>query len=72
MALFGQRYPGMARRPSLALFILQVVFGLYLINSSKNFVKIPAALSGLNPWLLLISGALLILSGFMYLMARRY
>lgn len=63
MPLFSPRYPqypGMRPRPSVGLLILFIVFGLYLINYPFSFVKIPAAVTGMDKWIILVSGVLLI------------
>ncbi|MBS3071327.1 hypothetical protein J4407_03455 [Candidatus Pacearchaeota archaeon] len=51
-------------RWKIFLFLIYVLFGFYFINVSLNFVEIPEFISDLDSWIMLIGGALIILSGF--------
>ena len=70
MALLGPTY-GYGRK-SVFLFLLFLVFGLYLINSGLSFVTMPSFILGIDKWIVLFSGVLLIIGGFMYYMRRSY
>lgn len=52
-------------------FFVYLVFGLYLINSSFNFITMPAFIQSIENWLVLISGVLVIIGGFNYLRASK-
>ena len=48
----------------LLIFALYLVVGAYFVNYPFNFVEIPEFISDLDSWIMLIGGALIILSGF--------
>jgi len=68
--MFGQGL-GYGRK-SVALLLLFVVLGLYLINSSLGFITFPKFILDIDKWIVLLSGVLLIIGGFMYYMKRSY
>jgi len=53
-------------------FFVYLVFGLYLINSSFNFITMPAFIQSIDKWLILISGVLVIIGGIYYLKTKKY
>ena len=48
-------------------FFVYLIFGLYLVNSSFNFITMPALIQSIESWLILISGVLVIIGGINYL-----
>jgi len=52
-------------------FFVYLIFGLYLINSSFNFLTMPAFIQSIDKWLILISGVLVIIGGINYLRASK-
>jgi len=52
-------------------FFVYLIFGLYLINSSFNFITMPAFIQPIESWLILISGVLVIIGGLNYLRASK-
>jgi len=52
-------------------FLVYLIFGLYLINSSFNFITMPAFIQSIESWLILISGVLVIIGGINYLRASK-
>jgi len=63
---------GYQKRKSFFLFLVFVIFGLYMVNSGLSFITMPSFILSIDNWLTLISGALLIIGGFMYYMRRTY
>lgn len=53
-------------------FFVYLIFGLYLLNSSFNFIIMPAFILSIENWLILISGVLVIIGGIKYLKAKKY
>jgi hypothetical protein len=62
----------MIRRRGSWVWILFLVLGLYCINAPFKFVKIPAFLAPIEPWVIFICGIFLFVGGFNYLKIRRY
>jgi len=52
-------------------FIVHLLFGLYLINSSFNFISMPDFIQSVDKWIVLIAGVLVIMGGLSYLRANR-
>lgn len=52
-------------------FFVYLIFGLYLINSSFNFITMPAFIQSIEGWLILISGVLVLIGGINYLRASK-
>ena len=52
-------------------FFVYLIFGLYLLNSSFSFITMPAFIQSIESWLILISGALVIIGGINYLRASK-
>jgi|TARA_B100001079_G_C16245907_1_gene441104 hypothetical protein len=52
-------------------FIVYLVFGIYFINSSFNFIKIPEVISNFNQWIILLGGVLILLGGINHFRAIR-
>ena len=48
-------------------FILYLLFGLYLINSSFNFISMPDFIQSVDKWIVLVAGILVVLGGVKYL-----
>ena len=61
------------RRFGVIGFFVYLIFGLYLINISFNFITMPAFIQSIESWLILISGVLVIIGGINYLRtSKRY
>jgi hypothetical protein len=54
------------------IFLIFLIFGLYFLNYSLNFIALPSNFEQVNKILVLIGGGLLILGGFKFLSSRRY
>ena len=52
-------------------FLVYLIFGLYLLNSSFSFITMPAFIQSIESWLILISGVLVIIGGINYLRASK-
>jgi len=52
-------------------FIVYLLFGLYLINSSFNFISIPNFIQSVDKWIIFIAGVLIITGGINYLRKGR-
>jgi predicted membrane channel-forming protein YqfA (hemolysin III family) len=52
-------------------FIIYLVFGIYFINSSFNFIKIPEIISNFDSWIILLGGVLILLGGVNHFRAIR-
>ncbi len=63
----------MERGTTFAFFLVFLVIGLYLINSTLNFIKIPASvvpfIEQIDKWISLVGGFLLVIGGFYFLKA---
>ena len=51
------------------VFIVYLVMGFYLINFALNIIPIPDIVQGINKWIVLIGGILVIFGGISYLRA---
>lgn len=54
------------------LFVVNLILGLYLVNSVLLFAKLPEALLKVNNGVLIICGVLLIVNSFLILKIKRY
>jgi hypothetical protein len=61
---------GQMRNTGTAWFLVNLIFGLYLLNSGLNFIKLSFITESINSWIIIIGGALLIISGVMSFMRR--
>jgi len=52
-------------------FVVYLLFGLYLINSSFNFISMPDFIQSVNNWIVFIAGVLVIIGGMKYLKSNR-
>jgi predicted membrane channel-forming protein YqfA (hemolysin III family) len=48
------------------VFFVFLIIGLYFINYSLNLIKLPEFFSGVDKWIILIGGLLLIVGGVNY------
>ncbi len=52
-------------------FLVNVIFGLYFLNKGFNFIDVSKFITAsIENWIIIIGGALIIISGVMYLMRR--
>ncbi|MBU0959582.1 MAG: hypothetical protein KKB31_06560 [Nanoarchaeota archaeon] len=57
----------MVRRSNRSTWvILYIVFGLYLVNWTFLFVKLPEFFADVDKWIFFVAGLLLIWGGFRY------
>ena len=61
----------MMRKVGIIIFLIYLVIGLYFINLSFNFYKIPEVISQFNEFINLIGGILIVLGGIGYLRLGR-
>jgi len=54
-------------RKGVLLFALYLILGLYAINSVFGIVNLAFITTGINKWIISVTGFLLILEGFFYL-----
>ncbi|MAG78783.1 hypothetical protein CMI40_00195 [Candidatus Pacearchaeota archaeon] len=52
-------------------FIIYLVFGVYFINSSFNFIIIPEVISNYNQWIIFFGGILILFGGLNHFRAIR-
>ena len=55
---------------SIILFVY-VIFGLYFINLSFNFINLPGFFLNFNKWINLVAGILIIFGGFNFFKNKR-
>ena len=53
------------------IFVVHLVFSLYLINITFNFLAIPEIILSVDKWIFLISGLLILFGGFNYLKIKK-
>jgi len=53
------------------IFFLYLVWGLYLLNLSLSFVKMPKFMESIESWIFLIAGILLLIGGVISLAMNR-
>lgn len=65
----------MEKGTTFAFFLVFLVVGLYFINSTLNFIKIPSSIAPsieqIDKWISLIGGFLLVIGGFYFLKAAK-
>ena len=57
---------GYGRKGKGLFAFLYIIFALYFLNSPFKFVKIPAQVSAVEPWIIFIGGVLLVIGGFSF------
>jgi hypothetical protein len=64
----------MIQKFRLFFLFVYTIFGLYFLNYPLNLIKVPEAISSVDPWSIFVGGILIILGGINYLRAgvRRY
>jgi len=65
------RDPFRKRGPSMILVLIYLVFAIYFINYPFNFLAIPEAVAGIDPWIIFIGGILILLGMINYFRASR-
>jgi len=53
-------------------FVIYLIFGVYFINYAFNFVPIPAFITSINKWIILVGGVLIIIGAINLLRLNRY
>ena len=61
---------GQMKNVGMIWFLVNLVFGLYLLNFGLKFVTLPFITDSINNWIIIIGGALIILHGVMSLTKR--
>jgi len=70
---FPKNHKGQARGNGKMLwFLLNLVFGLYFLNSGLHFITLPFITDTINNWVIGIGGALIIISGVMSMKGNSY
>ena len=54
------------------LLVVDLIFGLYIINKGFNFITLPAFIMSIDQWILGIGGLLLIVGGFMSMKGKEH
>jgi len=57
----------MAKGVMALVGIICIALALYLINAPFQYVIIPAAIKQIEPWILFVSGVVVLISGLKYL-----
>ena len=65
-------YPGARRSSSGFFFIIYLIFGVYFINYAFKFVPIPAVVTSVDKWIILVGGILIIIGAINLLRLNRY
>ena len=55
----------------VAIFIIYLIVGLYLLNAPFDFVTIPKFIKGIESWVLFVGGVLVIIGGLKFLLSKR-
>ena len=53
----------MAKGGVITLFLVYLLFGLYFINSSFDFINVPEIVLNFDKWITLIGGVLILIGG---------
>ncbi len=61
----------MIKGGAITIFLLYLVFGLYFILSSFNFITIPEIILKFDKWIILVGGVLILIGGINYFRARK-
>jgi len=56
---------------NMFIFLAYIVFGLYLVNSPFDFIKIPEYVSKFDIWIIFAAGILLLFGAINYFRAGR-
>ena len=56
---------------NIFIFLLFLIFGLYFINSTFNFITLPEFILDIDKWIIFSGGILIILGGFNYFKAGK-
>jgi hypothetical protein len=51
--------------------VVSLILGAYLVNDKFSWVAMPSAIAGIQEWLLVVSGAMLIVAGIYFLMTQQ-
>ncbi len=62
----------MIKRYTGLFFIIYLIFGLYFVNYAFNFIALPSFFAGINQWIILIGGILIILGGVNQIRLSKY
>ncbi len=66
-------YPGYQRRSGGGgvMLVISLIFGAYFINYAFNFLVMPAFVTSINKWIVLVGGILIIFGGINLLRLNR-
>ncbi len=59
------------RGGNFGFFIIYLIFGLYLLNLTLTFVKLPESIHAIDKFVIAIGGILIILGGINHIRASR-
>jgi predicted membrane channel-forming protein YqfA (hemolysin III family) len=54
-------------KSGMLVFIVYLLFGLYLINSSFSLISMPDFIQSIDNWIIFVTGVLVIIGGMKYL-----
>lgn len=55
----------------IAIFVVYLIVGLYLLNYALNFIAIPAFILSIEKWIIFVGGILVLFGGVKYLLSSR-
>lgn len=53
------------------ILLLYIIFGLYFLNYPFGIIRLPEALSNIDPWIIFVGGILILFGGINYFRAGR-
>ena len=57
----------MAKKFGMMGFLLYLIFGLYFINSTFDFITLPDFVLNIDKWIIFVGGILIIVGGINYI-----
>jgi hypothetical protein len=52
-------------------FVIHLIFGLYFINFTFNYITLPEFFLDIEKWIFFVGGVLILISGFHYLRSKK-
>jgi len=66
-----ERFYPKEKKRNILVFLVYLIFGLYFINSTFDFVILPEFILSVDKWITLIGGILIIVGGISYFISGR-
>jgi len=66
-----ERFYPKEKKRNIFVFLVYLIFGLYFINSTFDFVILPEFILSVDKWITLIGGILIIVGGISYFISGR-